>query len=100
MRAVTLATLIALPLVAACTDDARDADDKRPTRIVCTDQTGKRVHDDFASADLDVSPQGAYIVYLSATQEGSMRVSGQCVTYPMKRPADWTPIIQGLAPAS
>jgi hypothetical protein len=92
---LTIAALATLPL-AACTDDSRDTEPKRPTRIVCTDQSGRRVHDDFASSDSDVSPVSGFITYKSATQEGYARVSGQCVTYPQTRAPVWKPVIQGL----
>ena len=95
MRTAAILALAALAL-AACTDDKRDTEPKRPTRIVCTDPSGRTVHDDFASSDNETYANAGTITYVSATQEGTMRVMGDCVTYPMTRPADWRPVVRGL----
>jgi hypothetical protein len=90
-----LLTLSALPL-AACSDDKREGKPPRPTRIVCT-EAGRIVHDDFTAVDDGAMATSGFLEYTSATQEGTMRVSGTCTSYPADRPAGWRPVIQGLA---
>lgn len=95
MRTIAIAALACLAL-AACDDDKREGEPKRPTRLVCTNDAGAIVHDDFATGDMDVTATDGAFVYVSATQEGYVRVSGQCVTYPQTRAPGWKPVIQGL----
>jgi hypothetical protein len=93
----TAIILAALTLgVSACSDDKSGAEPKRPTRIVCTNPSGIIVHDDFAvTDDVSVFPRDGYLEYDSDTQKGTVRVTGQCVTYPINRPSGWKPVIQG-----
>ncbi len=89
-----LLILASLPL-AACSDDKREGKPPRPTRVVCT-EAGRIVHDDFTAVDETPMTSSGFLEYTSATQEGTMRVSGTCTSYPADRPAGWRPIIQGL----
>jgi len=87
----TLLILAAVLPLAACDDDNTDA--KRPTRIICQDAGGRTVVDDFATDGTNM--EAAAMLWDSATQHGTMRATGHCVSYPQERPADWKPVIPG-----
>ena len=96
-RAAILAlACAAIAPLAACTDD--DTDSHRPTRVICT-EAGRTTHDDFAKPGDDIQVDHGFIEYASDTQHGTVRVSGTCATYPMARPAGWTPVVAGIATA-
>ena len=92
---IALAVLpLAVPL-SACSDDEREGEAKRPTRIVCT-EAGRIVHDDFAAANETPQPTKGFMYYTSETQQGTVRISGTCTSYPAVKPAGWKPVIPGL----
>ncbi len=91
---IALAVLpLAVPL-SACSDDKRETETKRPTRIVCSD-AGRVYHDDFATADEFADASQGYLNYVSQSQQGRVRVTGNCTTYPSDMPPGWKPVIQG-----